>query len=1032
MTPEEAIQVTDEVLLAYAGKPLTDIQRLILRESLAGKGYERMEGYAPQHIKNQGKKLWDLLSKALGQKVSKTSFRGALEKRWKEGELIPKPPLLSIYNPQTWVGRKAIIDECLPRLQRQARVLWITGISGIGKTALGECLASQSWEGDPSFQWLYLEILEGQSQEFVSVAADLLAKLGEIDLDPQERNDPKQLMERLLRKLKVSRYWLQVDSLERLLNSEQPTETEFADHHWVTFFQRCLTEPTFASRLVLTAQALPSSLAELEDRYPNLWQVITLQGLLANQPDDQQPNENLELFDKNGLSVDDSSSSHLQRIGQIYEGHPLVLQVIAKEVLALPFAGNVATYWERYGNEFEQVARELQAEWVEPELYNQALQRRVRRRVKLSLKRLPTEALDLLCRSSVYRRPVPEAFWLSMLEEQTSQRRQQAYQILNERAFVEREGIHQNQFLIRQHNLVRAVAYDLLKADTQMWHQSERQAAHLWLTAYELAPDAPNLETVRGYLEAFEHYCEVGDWEAAKAILMTELNTPTRDTVHWQLGVWGYRREQIPLCHRILGKLDARSDRTWLNALGVAYRSLGDYQRAINYHQQTLVISREIGDRQNESTSLAYLGTAYKGLGQYERAINYYQQALVIAQEIGDLLREGDALTSLGIVYGRLRDYQRSIDCSHKVLVISREIGDRQSEGNALGNLGNVYNNLGQYERAINYYQQHLTISRETGDRQGEGADLGNLGAAYHGLGQYEQAINYYQQHLTISREIGARQDEGNALGNLGNTYDSLGQYERAINYAQQSLAIKREIGDRQGEGNTLGNLGNTYDSLGQYERAINFHQQSLAIEREIGDRQGEGNTLGNLGNTYDSLGQYERAIDFYQQALVIARKIGNRRSEGIALGNLGNTYDSLGQYERAINFYQQALVIARKIGNRRSEGIALLNTGATQLKLEQYAECLINNQTALEISREIGDQEGDAEALKNLAELHQVLGEVEVARRYCQQALELATELGIPLVEECQKLKEELEERGSAGGKVGVAETEDESVVSI
>lgn len=446
MTLEEAIQVANEVLLAHAGKPLTDIQDKILRESLAGKGYESMEGHAPQHIKNEGKKLWDLLSKALGEKVSKTSFKVALEKRWRLGELIPKPPMLSIYNPQTWVGRKAIIDECLPKLQGQSRVLWMTGISGIGKTALGECLASQAWDSNPSFQWLYLEVLEGQSREFISVAADLLAKLGDIDLDPQERNDPKRLMERLLRKLKVSRYWIQVDSLERLLSSEQPTETEFADHHWVIFLQHCLTEPNFASRFVLTAQALPSSLAEWEDRYPNCWQVINLQGLLANQLDDQQPNEHLALFAKNGLRVDDSSSSHLRRIGQIYEGHPLVLQVIAKEIVAAPFAGNVAMYWERYGNEFEQVARELQAERVSPELYNQALQRRVRRRVEMSLKRLPTNALDLLCRSSVYRRPVLETFWLSLLAEQTPQLRQQAYQILNERALVEREGIYQNQF----------------------------------------------------------------------------------------------------------------------------------------------------------------------------------------------------------------------------------------------------------------------------------------------------------------------------------------------------------------------------------------------------------------------------------------------------------------------------------------------------------------------------------------------------------------------------------------------------------
>ena len=138
--------------------------------------------------------------------VSKTNFKGALEKRWKLGEPIPKPPLLLIYNPQTWVGRKAIIDECLPKLQGQARVIWITGISGIGKTALGECLTRQAWDSDPSFQWLYLEILEGQSREFVTVAADLLAKLGDVDLDPQERNDPNRLTERLLRKLKVGHY----------------------------------------------------------------------------------------------------------------------------------------------------------------------------------------------------------------------------------------------------------------------------------------------------------------------------------------------------------------------------------------------------------------------------------------------------------------------------------------------------------------------------------------------------------------------------------------------------------------------------------------------------------------------------------------------------------------------------------------------------------------------------------------------------------------------------------------------------------
>src|SRR5919199_513525 len=90
MNSEEALlSVADEALFTDTGKHLEDIQRMILRESLAGKGYEKMEGYSPSHIKNKGYELWNLLSTALGEKVTKKNFQAALERRLKsknEGE----------------------------------------------------------------------------------------------------------------------------------------------------------------------------------------------------------------------------------------------------------------------------------------------------------------------------------------------------------------------------------------------------------------------------------------------------------------------------------------------------------------------------------------------------------------------------------------------------------------------------------------------------------------------------------------------------------------------------------------------------------------------------------------------------------------------------------------------------------------------------------------------------------------------------------------------------------------------------------
>lgn len=85
MILDEALKVADEVLFSHTGKHLTDIQQMILQKSWDDKGYEEMldEGWALPTIRKAGNKLWNLLSEALGEKVSKTSFKGALEKRWK-------------------------------------------------------------------------------------------------------------------------------------------------------------------------------------------------------------------------------------------------------------------------------------------------------------------------------------------------------------------------------------------------------------------------------------------------------------------------------------------------------------------------------------------------------------------------------------------------------------------------------------------------------------------------------------------------------------------------------------------------------------------------------------------------------------------------------------------------------------------------------------------------------------------------------------------------------------------------------------
>ncbi len=464
------------------------------------------------------------------------------------------------------------------------------------------------------------------------------------------------------------------------------------------------------------------------------------------------------------------------------------------------------------------------------------------------------------------------------------------------------------------------------------------QAGQVWVADY-----AGHDETIT---RLFVDYPNVGP-----NILSLRLHS--LDWIHWL--------ESSLYVTREIG--DRLGEGTCLSSLGIAYRYLGEVQRAIEYCQQALEISREVGDRGWEGVQLGNLGIAYRNLGEVQRSIEYYQQALEISREIGDRRGEGNHLGNLGIAYRNLGEVQRAIEYFHQSLEISREIGDWRGEGNHLGNLGNAFAVLGEVQRSIEYYQQALEISRKIGDRRGEGSQIGNLGIAYQNLGEVQRAIEYFQQSLEISREIGDRRNEGTLLGNLGIVYVDLGEMQPGIEYCQQALEISREIRDRGGEGNHLGNLGIAYRILGEVPRAIEYYQQALEICREIGDRHGEGTDLGNLGIAYANLGETQHAIEYLQQALEISREIGDRRGEGNHLGNLGTAYSNLGEMQQAIEYYQQALEISREIGDRGGESRHGWNLGLTFEKQGDLPAAIAAMQVCVDYELEIGHPDAEEDA---------------------------------------------------------------------
>ncbi len=108
---EEAFVLADALVFAKTGNHLTTLQAAIFRRAWLGQKYEQVaqENFCSDiHVKRVGAKLWELLSLSLEERVSKKTFRAALERRH---QLQPQNRNLSVVREQKVANKFANVIE---------------------------------------------------------------------------------------------------------------------------------------------------------------------------------------------------------------------------------------------------------------------------------------------------------------------------------------------------------------------------------------------------------------------------------------------------------------------------------------------------------------------------------------------------------------------------------------------------------------------------------------------------------------------------------------------------------------------------------------------------------------------------------------------------------------------------------------------------------------------------------------------------------------------------------------------------------
>jgi WD40 repeat protein len=285
MNTEQAIQTANLAFLTRLGRRLSEVEAAILLGSLQGQTYEQIadaSGYAVSYLKKDvSHKFWKLLGQALGETVSKTNFRAALEAEWRRSLIqsvsrtaqpaapyatndsirtVPRTDWGDVVDVSTFHGREAelslltqwIVDE-------RCRLVALLGMGGIGKTALSVKLANQLVSASTipnEFEFVVWRSLRNAPPLDI-LLSDILPFLS-------NQQDTQANLSRLMFHLRSSRCLIILDNMETILQGEERSGQFRSGYESYGELLRLVSELNHQSCLVMTSREKPAEVAAFE------------------------------------------------------------------------------------------------------------------------------------------------------------------------------------------------------------------------------------------------------------------------------------------------------------------------------------------------------------------------------------------------------------------------------------------------------------------------------------------------------------------------------------------------------------------------------------------------------------------------------------------------------------------------------------------------------------------------------------------------------------------------------------------------
>src|SRR5919199_1986970 len=363
MNPEEALTIVEQALSEDRLSKLQGTEFRHAWEEQSDQAIAKTSGYELGYVKQTGSQLWQLLSKAFGEKVTKSNVQLVLKRKAREkgqelgvvGASHDSPlqelrittnqqhliqnPKSKIQNRRDWgdapdasvfYGRNqelVTLEQWI--VQDGCRLIGLFGMGGIGKTSLSVKLAKQIQNEFECVIWRSLRNAP-PLQEFLADLIQLLAI-------QQNATRPDTLNGRilyLLDGLRQHRCLIVFDNVETIMQPGDRSGSYLAGYEDYGQLLKCLGETEHQSTLILTSREKPKEIAAIEGNSLPI-RSMRLTGLCKSAVQN--------IFSVKGDFA--GSSEQWRVLVEHYAGNPLALKIVACAIQDF-FEANIANFLE--------------------------------------------------------------------------------------------------------------------------------------------------------------------------------------------------------------------------------------------------------------------------------------------------------------------------------------------------------------------------------------------------------------------------------------------------------------------------------------------------------------------------------------------------------------------------------------------------------------------------------------------------------------------------------------------------------------